>query len=270
MPRKAITLEWHEPVLRIYPVGDVHIGSEACDEDAAARLAEIIAGDKLARIIGVGDFIEAIAPTDRRFMAAELSKPISQEHIDNPFYTQSLRFCKIFEPTRGKWLGVNGGNHESSATSHYFFDPIPIIAERLGCPHHLGNDQGGWYRVKMIEGKSTRSMADIFAMHGSGSGELRGADALRLERMLGRKGADVCIIGHGHKPMAIPVMFEALDKYGTELSSMRWGVECFPLCGKHGYVAQKGGNSSPIGYHVIELHRQHDGPTKISVRMEVL
>ena len=268
--RNAIIDDWHEPILRIYPVGDVHIGSAACDEEAAARLAKIIANDKLARVIGVGDFIEAVAPTDRRFTAAELSKPISQEHIDNPFYTQSLRFCKIFEATRGKWIGIDSGNHEATAAERYFFSPIPIIAERLGCQHHPGSDQGGWYRVKLLDGKITRTQDDIFAMHGCGSGELRGGDALKLERLLGRKGADICIVGHGHKPMAIPIVFESLDKCGAEVSSMRWGLECFPLCGKHGYVAQRGGNASPIGYHVIEVHRQHDGPAKISVRMEAL
>lgn len=67
MRRKAVIVDWHKPKLRLYAIGDTHIGSTASDEKRIARMAQIIAEDDNALAVGLGDYIEAIAPSDWRY-----------------------------------------------------------------------------------------------------------------------------------------------------------------------------------------------------------
>jgi UDP-2,3-diacylglucosamine pyrophosphatase LpxH len=133
----------------LYFIGDTHIGSEAADAGRISALAQTIKADKRAAIIGLGDYIEAIAISDRRFDAAELKQPISPEHLSNPFYCQALRFAKIFEPTQGKWICLVSGNHENKALHNYHVDATQIIADRLGAAYLGGSEQSGWIRLQL-------------------------------------------------------------------------------------------------------------------------
>jgi hypothetical protein len=266
--RRALLKEWHGKTLRLYFVGDVHEGSAACDESAADKLASVIEIDPFGLAVGMGDLIEAISYTDKRFDPQELSQPITPELLGNPFYEQSLRFCKRFERTRGKWLCLISGNHEETAARYSNYNPVPTIAERLGTYYLGGSDCGGWVKIHFIDGPGKwRSSLSLYLTHGNGSGELRGADALRLQRLMMRKAADIVAIGHGHKPGAFPESREGLDNNLCEQSSISWGIECFPMIGKHGYIARKGGNAPPIGYVVAEIEFQWEGRPKISVRL---
>lgn len=271
MSERAVLVDWHEPLLRLYHVADVHVGAEACGEDECLKLASIIAGDRCARVIGGGDYTESIAPTDRRWDARELAKPVTVETLENPFYCQALRFVKLFEVTRGKWDGLILGNHGHTAIRRYFVNPASIIAEKLGARYVGGTDQCGWFRYRMIDpGGRTRSMVDVHALHGWGGGELREADALKMQRLLWRKGADVVLMAHTHRPMSFPETVERLDKAGNVVSEVRWGVVGYPLCGKHGYVARKGGNACPMGYTVVEVERNRKGRPRITVMQKTL
>jgi len=270
--RRAVIRDWYGKKLRLYFVSDVHEGSAACNEDAAIKLAGIIERDSLGLAVGLGDYIEAIAYDDKRFDPHELSQPISPEHLDNPFYTQALRFVKIFEATRGKWLCLVAGNHEERATHYYHFDVLPVIAERLGTVYHGDSDCGGWARIRFFdepEGKQ-RHAVDLFLTHGSGGGELRGGDSLRLQRLLMRKQADICAVGHGHKATVFPECAELIDKGGIEKSITRWGIEAYPLIAKHGYLARKAANDPAIGYIVAEIESGSHDLCQISVSMHEL
>jgi len=270
--RRAVLRDWFGPVLRLYFVGDVHVGSRSCHEDKARELAQIIAGDTFGLAVGLGDYIESIAFTDRRFDPSELAQPISPEHLSNPFYQQALRFAKIFEATRGKWLCLVAGNHEERAAHYFHFDPLPIIAERLGAVYHGDSDCGGWARVRMLDapGGNMRNSIDLFLTHGSGGGELRGGDALRLQRMLLRKQADIVAMGHGHKATLFPESSELIDPMGYEKSVTRFGIEAYPLVGKHGYLARKGANDPPTGYVVAQITTNSHGHARISISMNEL
>jgi predicted phosphodiesterase len=222
--------------------------------------------------VGLGDYIEAISFHDKRFDPSELSEPITPELLQNPFYEQALRFVKLFDRTRGKWLCFVAGNHEERATHYMNFDPLPIIAERLGAPYHGGSDCGGWMRIRMFDekGGKQRNAVDMFLSHGSGGGSLRGGDALNMQRLAMRKQADIVAVGHGHKPGAFPETSEWIDAGGFEQCATRWAIECFPLVGKHGYIARKGCNSSAIGYVVAEITMNTDRPADIRVTQVTL
>ncbi|NLF03077.1 MAG: hypothetical protein GX601_19110 [Anaerolineales bacterium] len=270
MRRRAATVDWSEPVLRLYLVGDTHVGAEACDEKRIERLAEIIADDPAGRVVGLGDYIEAIAPTDRRFDARELAQPIAPEHLTNPFYCQALRFCRLFEPTAGRWACVISGNHETTALSRYHFDATAVVAERMGTAYHGGADEGGWLQVRMKENGKLRNTVSVYIQHGWGGGEMRSADAGKLQRLLWRKAADVVAIAHVHRPMVFPETVEYIDRAGWEQVQTRWGVVAYPMVSKHGYIARRGGNAPAAGYAVVTIERQHDGAALIGAELRAL
>ncbi len=270
MRRRAATIDWDGPLLRLYLVGDVHIGARACDEKRVAQLVDIIANDPAAMVVGLGDYIEAIAPTDKRWDARELAEPIDENMLANPFYEQALRFCKLFGPTAGRWACVISGNHEGSARSRYFFDASAVIAERMRTAYHGGSDEGGWLYIRMREDGKLRNTASVYLQHGWGGGELRGGDALKLQRMLWRKAADAVVMGHSHRPMVFPETVEYIDRSGWEQVAERWGIVAYPMVDKHGYIARRGGNAPPAGYAVLSIERQHDGRARLGAELRAL
>ena len=268
---KAIYILRHDPVLRIYAINDTHTGSISSREKEQSKLANIIANDPNGMILGIGDYTESIALSDRRFDASEMLRPISPEHVSNPFYQQALRFCKIWEPTIGKWLAVIPGNHELTALKRYHIDVTAIIAERMGCPYLGGTAMSGWLRVSMrTPGGSSSGKVDIFAAHGWGAGELRGGDALKLQRLLWRKAASVVVIAHTHRGMVFPETVEYINSSGYECEETRWGVISPALVGKHNYLASHGGNAPSPCYAVITLERDRANPPRISAELRTI
>ena len=270
MRRRAVQLNWDRPLLRLYVVADTHVGAEACDERKIEALAQRIANDDDALVVGLGDYIEAITIGDYRFDPAELAKPIAPEHLSNPLYCQALRFCKLWEPTRGKWACVIMGNHERTALSHVHFDATALIAERMGTKYHGGTDEGGWLQIRLMQGDKVRYRLAVYMQHGWGGGALRGGDALKLQRLAKDKDADIVLMAHCHRPDAFPEPVEGIDRNGWECTKSVWGVIAFPMIAKHGYIARRGGNAPPAGYAVVTVERQHDGAPLIGAELKTL
>jgi len=271
LKRKAVIIDWDKPVLRLYAVNDTHVGSVASCEDKQGRLAKIVAEDEYGMIIGAGDYIEAIAPSDRRFDPHELSTPIVPELIHNIFYIQALRFCKIWAPTAGKWAMMVTGNHESKAAKMYHIDAAAVIAERMSAPYTGSTLQSGWLKVRLRNKNGKyRYAVDIYVTHGWGGGELRGGDALKLQRLTWKKNADVVLVAHTHRGMIFPESVDVLNRAGYEEPQMRWGVISMPITGKHTYLENRGGTTPVAGYARIDITRRHDGQPDIDVSLRTL
>jgi hypothetical protein len=267
---RAVIVDWVEPELHLYHVADAHVGAVASAEDKQAKLVDIILGDPYARILGGGDYTESIAPSDRRYDPSELADP-KPANIHNLFYCQACRFAKIWEPTKGLWDGLVMGNHGATAVNRYYTNTVSIIAERLGTRYVGGTNQCGWFLYRMKDdGGKTRHVITVFVIHGWGGGELRGGDALKMQRLLWRKRADILLMGHMHRPMVFPETVETVDKHGREVTFTSWGVIGFPLIGKHGYIARKGGNESPQGYVRVIIRRRSNFTPEISIELKEL
>lgn len=268
--KSALTIKTGLTV-NLYPVGDSHVGSEACDEKRNAELARIIAADPHGRVLGLGDYIEAIAVSDRRWSAEEMVSPISAEMLQNPFYCQALRFCKLYELTAGKWDALVRGNHEQTALARYFNDACAVIAERMKAAYIGDLDHCGWivYLLQDANGK-TRGRVAVFIAHGWAGGALKGGVALALQRTLLKKDADLVMLAHSHQPIAFPETVEGVAQNGHIVTRTKWGVVTFPMIERHGYAAQHGGNASPVGYSVARLEATANGRLSISVEQRTL
>jgi hypothetical protein len=242
----------------------------ACDERRLERLASIIAADENALVVGLGDYIEAIALDDSRFDPREVAEFVPPEHLNNIFYVEAARFCQLMEPTRGKWGMVIPGNHEAVAAKQHHTDAAMIIADRLGCLYQGQGEESGWLRVQFNLGpaQKTRDTVDVFCAHGWGGGETLSTP--KYERLVARKRADIVAVGHGHKPFSFPYTVEGLDRAGWEETKQGYFVECYPMVEKHGYLARKGGNAPPAGYVVVTCENiQHRG-TILGVELKEL
>jgi hypothetical protein len=268
--KKALRIETGLKV-NLYPLGDTHVGSLACDEKRNLELASIIAADPIGRVVGLGDFVEAVAPSDKRWSGRELPEYADTDMLENLFYRQAMRFCKLYDLTVGKWDVLIRGNHEQTAISRYFADPCAIIAERMKAKYIGDHEAGGWlvYLLKDDAGK-TRAMVRVFIAHGWAGGELKGGTALALQRALLRKDADLLMLAHSHQAMAFPETVERVAQSGEIKTATRWGLVTFPLIEKHGYIARRGGNASPPGYSIVHLEAGMDNKLSISVEQRSL
>jgi len=162
------------------------------------------------------------------------------------------------------------GNHERTALAHSHFDATALIAERMGTAYHGGTDEGGWLQIRLRQGDKVRYRMAIYMQHGWGGGALRGADALKLQRLAKDKDADLVLMAHCHRPSVFPEPKEGIDRNGWEYTRGVWGVIAFPMVGKHGYIARRGGNAPPAGYAVVTVERQHDGAPLIGAELKTL
>jgi len=263
---RAKIVDWDLPELHIYPIGDCHIGVATADEDLQEKVANIIAKDKYALCVGIGDNIEAIGYKDKRFDPSELAQPVNPDQLSNPFYRQALRFAKVWAPTHGKWALHIDGNHEGKASSMFLCCPTQTIADRLGGSYIGGTDQSGWLIVRLNSGGKPRFSFRIYIQHGWGGGETRGSDANKLQRLMWRKEAHLVVMGHSHRPMTLSETVEFVNNRGIVGVITRHAVMVHSLIGKHGYLARRGGNEPPSGYTMcgIKFQWTKKRTTKIS------
>ena len=141
----------------------------------------------------------------------------------------------------------------------------------MGAAYIGDHEHSGWivYLLKDDKGK-TRGMVKVWAAHGWGGGALKGGVALKLQRALMKKDADLVLLAHSHQPMAFPETVETVSRAGKIQTATRWGVVTFPMIDKHGYMARRGGNASPAGYSVIHIEANMDNKVSISVEQKTL
>lgn len=188
---------------KIYFLGDVHLGTQACHKEAFKEAIARVAREKNSRIIGMGDMVEAISHRDRRYQP---------EIVDPDMPTPLEQFNELIEyltPVKDKILFLLDGNHEItlSADGHHMKE---IVSKNLGVPY-------GTYAAKIsvrTTSKTAPQMYKIFAWHGARSIQSYAGDVIRqtanmkemLKRRLKNKAGDCLIMamGHAHKLIVVP------------------------------------------------------------------
>jgi len=96
----------------IVDFGDMHWGALASDEsDIKERVKEIAEGDNYWWI-GMGDYLDAINYSDKRFDPNTLPERYRICDLDDLVLLQAHEFCDIFDPIAHKCIGLHSGNHE--------------------------------------------------------------------------------------------------------------------------------------------------------------
>ena len=260
-------------VIRIWPLGDVHLGNAACDEKAFAATVEEIAADPLSRWIGMGDYCDWINRADPRYAPESMPKWLNPYQLDIAAQ-QRDRFLELVEPIADKCIALVRGNHEDTIARKteraVFSEIVAGVKQRAGHDRRLSLGYCGYIRLRLLRGGVQSWALDLFCHHGWGGGRLAGAKALKLERAIQRFAADLVMVGHWHTRQTVPGSVIALNRRGTRVqqAQRRGIVTGHWLRGytqdTETYVERAGYPPSPVGCPVVEL-RPGDKSLKVVV-----
>lgn len=191
--------------VRIVPLGDVHIGSAACDEEQFKRTVRYIK-DEGVYWVGMGDYCEFINKKDPRFDISTLAEWIGRQELVDLAKSQRDHFLEIVRPISKQCLGLLAGNHEGSILKHYERDIFADIVSEIKFLAGMKDDEplavgySGWLKLKFKRkgSKTDRSLITVNLHHGFVGGKLAGAKALNMQRWLWSHEADLVIFGHSH------------------------------------------------------------------------
>lgn len=181
--------------------GDLHIGSLLFHEDgfreALALTGKTYRGASCNHIIGMGDYIEAIDHSDKRFDTRTVDLGKIRPEL------QAEHFEELIRPYRKRFDCLLFGNHESALMR--YFDYTNLICRNLGIQY------GTYTSVISYRNRRGEPLFKVFASHGRGSIRSAADDPERVEanlnlslkRKLKNKAADCAVmaIGHTHQTL---------------------------------------------------------------------
>lgn len=282
---KVIRHEWYNVSaareFRIIPIGDVHIGAAACDEDLLIKTVSRIEADPDCYWVGMGDYCEFINRSDKRFDTSNLASWLQVRHLGDIAKAQRDRFVGIVAPIATKCLGLLKGNHEQTIWARYERDIYSEIVTKIkgeaGLPaeHPLGLGYYGWLQLAFYWGANRRGgsrVLKIVGHHGSKAGRLEGSKALDMQRWLWVHDCDLALMGHSHNTQTQAQDVIALTKTGKPIYTTRKGAFTGTFLGipttSDGYAERAGFYHSPVGTITAHLHPCHEDQPR-RVRLEV-
>lgn len=237
LAKRETRLAGRGAVVKLFPIGDVHLGSPACDVESVRATISAVANDPNAYWIGMGDYVDAIAPGDKRWRLRTMDwNAIGRDargNLDTGDLAQwnidlvEKEFGKILTPE--KCLGLLEGNHERAFADHYLTD----LTKRL-CKGHGLTFLGQTAFVRWIFQRSTSAAAqiDIFAEHGATGGGSDGNSVNNMAKRLEQWDADVLLKGHVHRRM---VWRKTRLGWGPKVMSTRRQILALTGCYLKGY-----------------------------------
>ena len=186
-------------VLFLVPLGDIHYGTVNCDEDKFNEVVQWIKKTPNAYTVIMGDMGEYINLNDPRFDPCSLTAPC-RNHLDNLASFQTEQIIRLLWPIKDRIIGIFEGNHEDLIRRKYHFNPVDVMAERLGAPNLTYN---AFIRWQITRDKHTTDTITIYASHGFGSGRYAGGKVNNLLNLARDFEADIYLVGHVHEKIGI-------------------------------------------------------------------
>lgn len=176
----------------LYLIGDTHYPRGS--RNAFLKVVNEIKRNKFAKVIGFGDWVEAIIATDPRYHPEETATLAQQgRNMMNMVSSQWEMFENDIEPIADKIWGLHSGNHGGNIVKRYSINELSRICKRLGFDY-LDDGIAYWklsYKNNVITLKTS---------HGLGGGFMTGTAYNNLDRR-SNYFADIDLIacGHTHK-----------------------------------------------------------------------
>lgn len=169
--------------IHLYPIGDVHVGSDEFDKDGFETVLSFIENDPYARVVFVGDLMDN---------ALKNSKTNVYEATMSPFEQKQYLKEKLM-PIKDKILGAIGGNHEYRSTRETGDFPLYDVLAKLDI-EDLYRENMAFIKVNLGE-KANKKQASysIVLAHG--------ASKTKTEKFgYAIDGVDLFVTGHTHSP----------------------------------------------------------------------
>jgi len=224
---KVIPLKSANEEIKIVPLGDIHLGTRACDEDLLNMTVRKIK-ESGAYWIGMGDYCEYINRKDKRFDPTIIAPWINVYDLKDIARVQSKKVIDILKPIAKQCIGLIEGTHEMILEAFSERDIYSEIIMGIKDEAGMGEDDKlklgfyGWLNLHFSSG-TRRAMVSISAMHGARASELAGAKALNMQRWLWTHGCDIALIGHNHSSIVTREVVEEINHLGEVKEKIRYG-----------------------------------------------
>jgi len=221
-------------VFRLTPIGDIHLGAAACDEEMLKLVIDRIGKENNHYWVGMGDYCDWINMKDPRFSVETLADWITRADMVDLAKAQLNRLYMYLKPISSKCLGLVMGNHERAIQMHTerdVYNELVCEMKKSGgfqTDYRLAVGFYGWIKMLFYNAKDgskegSRGIA-VNVHHGFTGGKLAGAKALDMQRWLWTHDADLVIFGHCHTAPTQPEAVEMVDKNDNIVTSVRKGV----------------------------------------------
>lgn len=282
MVTHSIDIPGADPI-RIYPLGDLHIGAYGCAEEQLQEYIKNIAEDPRGYVLLGGDLIDAVILQDaKRFhpetlpawMLEGLSVDVVQEHLSDIVGAQLKRLYAFLEPIRGKIVGAIEGNHESVICKRHNRNVHGEICDHFGCVN-LTDAAVVRFSVGDKKRKQRRSVCKVFICHGNGGGRTPGSEPNHLHRLGASWDVDVVLRGHSHTFCIAPpqtmltvadtghVRRELLERYKFAANWGAWMLS-YPA-GPSSYASRANYPARPLYTVIVELTPKVGGTPDITM-----
>jgi predicted phosphodiesterase len=206
----------------LYPLGDVHFGSANCAVGEFIDTVQRIKADPGALWIGMGDFVEAIAPNDKRFSAGGIDQNVidlgAQDRIGDVFVE---KMGAVLAPIASKCVAYLNGNHEQVFDKHYYTALSCRILDAAGIDSGCYVPWAGLIRLAFEDHNNHRGALRIFAAHGWQAGRMDGAKVNEARRLMAYVDADIYLQGHSHSRFVIPQSRIAVNPSWTKITEQK-------------------------------------------------
>lgn len=250
---KRIVYESRTDEFTLWFLGDLHIGSAACDEAAIAATVRAIRDDPFSYWVGLGDMAEFISRHDWRFRHGSLARWLRGLDCD---YGDDLIAAEVdivvdkLAPIADRCLALIAGNHEDKQLATFDRNVHREVCRRLGV---LGMTDEAWIRLIFSTPQRHSVNLDIYAHHGWFAGRKSGSKVNNLHDLLLSWNVDIVAVGHGHERLIAPPLVTWRMGANKQLQEWRrYGVMTGSYMRAHtagitSYASAKGYRPNDIG-----------------------
>lgn len=273
--RRTIQVPGRSDPVRLYALGDLHLGNALCREDLIRQVVAEIAADPDAYWIGMGDYADFINRKDPRHRESRMAKWLWGK--DDVAAVQRSHVVNMLAPIAPKCLALLKGNHEDAILHHYETDVYYGIVEGLraaGAPEPLALGVDGFLLLTLHRASKDRRAFILYLHHGYVGGRLAGAKALELERLPGNYEFDIAILSHSHgQMMAIRKTRLVPTKSGRVMSVPKVMIQNGTFLPTHGdpegYGELKGYPPAQVGAARVDVWGFRGNKNEIEIRAVV-
>ena len=177
--------EWSK--LRIYAIGDLHVGAQGFNESAVKKKIQIVKDDPNAALVICGDLGDfGLKNSKTNVYQATMQPQEQQEYL-----------YELFQPVKDKISAACPGNHEERLVRETGINPLLTLCCRLGCEDAYRENMA---ITKYVFGRQSNKQSNVFyglTTHGTTRNKHKKFIACF-------DGIDFAVSGHTHTPEYSP------------------------------------------------------------------
>jgi hypothetical protein len=182
-------------------IGDIHWGAAQCNKKLLKACVRMIADDPTHWWLGMGDYVDAICPDDKRQDFRSLDPETKLKELNDLPKKQIREIVSELEPIKERCLGLLTGNHEEKIATKYYTDIHSDLCLHLGVKN-LGYSAFVNLKFPRLRKDKTESVL-ICAHHGFGGGRKKGSKVNRIEDFAASfPYCDIYAMGHVHETIS--------------------------------------------------------------------